>query len=350
MATKWHVRYFYAVPNYLIPQICLVATKFHNCYLFRNYCAAKQATLLKCYWKSLRHFMDISLGVNPLVMRLWDEWAPPALHSLYFGYALGSVIAAEMTRPFLSKLQPTNLTMREVDSIKFNNHSENLLRHTSGLVSPSRLVYPYTISGGLAILIGCLLTAIHIRGPPMGFPTRQPQDNLRLAPSLRSCSIGKECYGAIILVLCFFYFLFTQGGEQSIDSYLFSYAVDAEVSFSKDEAAHLVTVFYVCYMTGRFLSIFISSLFPIHYLIFGSILGVMVTMVCAAMLAFSSSLALWCIAGFAGLFMSTLYPSGMAWINVYMKVFTLNSDLNNPIRPLVNYCRPHLKFCALGCI
>ena len=254
-------------------------------------------------------------------MRLWDERAAPALHSLHFGYGLGCVIAAEMTRPFLAKIQPTNLTMGEVNSVKFSNYSENLIRNLSGLMSPSHLEYPFTISGTLAILIGCLLIVIHIRGPPMGFPARPPPDGLRSAASLRSCSIGKECYGAITLVLCFSYFLFTQGSEQSIDSYLFSYAVDAEVSFSKDEAAHLVTVFFVCYMTGRFLSIFISSFFPIHYLIFGSILGGMVTMACAAAFAFSSSLALWCIAGFAGLFMSPLYPSGMAWINVYMKVF-----------------------------
>ena len=190
----------------------------------------------------------------------------------------------------------------------------------SDVTQMSRLVYPYSIASAFAAAVGISLIIIHIRGTPTGFPKRQPKNKFREILSPGTCAYGRKLYGTCILLLVFLFYIFAVGGDRAYGGYIFSYAVDAEVSFSKDKAAHLLTVFYISYLGGRFLGIFVSHFVPIHWLIFGDIICGLVTMIVGASLAYSNEIALWVTTGIAGAFISALWPAGVSWVNIHLEV------------------------------
>ena len=157
-------------------------------------------------------------------------------------------------------------------------------------------------------------------GPLNGFPKRQHRTKFRDLLSPGSCAYGRKFYGTGILFLLFLFNVFTWGGEKAYGDYIFSYAVDAKVSFTKDKAAHLLTVFYVCHLGERFLAIFVSHFIPIHWLIFGDIIGGLLTTILGASLAYSNAISLWATTGLLGAFVSVMGPAGIAWANIHLEV------------------------------
>ena len=192
--------------------------------------------------------------------------------------------------------------------------------NTSDVIHTSRLFYPYSMASAFSVIVGISLIMIHVRGTPNGFPKRQPKNKLRELLSPGSCAYGRQLYGTSILLLAFLFYVFAVGGEKAYANFIFSYAVDADVSFSKSKAANLLTVFYTSHLSGRFLGIFISHVVPIHWLLFGDIIGGLLTMILGASLAYSNETALWVTTGFAGAFVGILFPAGLAWTNIHMEV------------------------------
>ena len=129
-----------------------------------------------------------------------------------------------------------------------------------------------------------------------------------------------KLYGTSILLLVFLSYFYVVGGEKAYGGDIFSYPVDATISFSKHKASHLLTVFYISHLGGRFLGIFISYVVPIHWLIFGDIICGLVTIIVGAFLAYSNEIALWITTGFAGAFISALWPAGVSWVNIHLEV------------------------------
>ena len=266
-------------------------------------------------------------GGNPIVMYLWGEKAAPPLHSLHFGFGLGGVISAQMTRPFLQPISTNynvteNVGFFDTTAIMSNNDVTiaTIPLNTPDVIHTSRLVFPYSMASAFSVIVGISLITIHVRGTPNGFPKRQPKNKFRELLSPGSCAYGRQLYGAAMLFLMFLFYVFVVGGEKAYGNFIFSYAVDADVSFSKGKAAHLLTVFYTSHLTGRFLGIFISHFLPIHWLIFGDIIGGLLTMILGVLLAYDNETALWATTGLAGACVSILYPAGLAWANTHLEV------------------------------
>ena len=265
-------------------------------------------------------------GGNPIIMYLWGEKAAPALYSLHFGFGVGGVICAQMTRPFLTPVvrngeASANITSSDNATADIVDITTTVIpANVSDVAQMPRLVYPFSIASAFAAVVGISLIIIHMRGPPTGFPKRQPKNKFRELLSPGSCAYGRKLYGASILLLVFLFYIFTVGGEKAYGGYILSYAVDAAVSFSKDKAAHLLTVFYISHLVGRFLGIFISYFVPIHWLIFGDIICGLVTIIVGASLAYSNEIALWITTGLAGAFISALWPAGVSWVNIHLEV------------------------------
>ena len=176
-------------------------------------------------------------GGNPNIMHLWGEKAAPPLHSLHFAFGLGGVISAQMIRPFLKPIK-TNVNVTEhaffSDTTTMTNTDvtrATIPLNTSDVIHTSRLFYPYSMASAFSVIAGISLIMIHVRGTPNGFPKRQPKNKLRELLSPGSCAYGRQLYGTSILLLAFLFYVFAVGGEKAYASFIFSYAVDADVSF-----------------------------------------------------------------------------------------------------------------------
>ena len=278
--------------------------------------------MVRKYTQSFKYILCIFVGGNPNVMYLWGKKAAPALHSLHFGFGLGGVISAQMTRPFLQPIAANDNVTESVvlfDNATTDIEISSIRSNASNVIHTSRLVYPYSMASAFAILVGISLIAIYIHGPPSGFPKRQPKNKFHELLSPLSCAYGRQFYGTSMLFLVFLFYVFAVGGEKAYGNFIFSYAVDADVSFSKGKAAQLLTVFYTCHLSGRFLGIFISHFVSIHWLIF-DIIGGLLTTILGASLAFSNETALWATTGLTGAFVSILVPAGLAWTNTQLEV------------------------------
>ena len=95
-----------------------------------------------------------------------------------------------------------------------------------------------------------------------------------------------------------------------VGKYLFSFAVEGNQQFTKDNAASLQSVFWFCQLSGRFSGILIAKLVNIKYIVLGDAIGALVTSVLLAKYGNENVTALWILVGILGFFVSFVYPAG----------------------------------------
>ena len=191
---------------------------------------------------------------------------------------------------------------------------------TSSPIEESRIEICYTIIAIIVFVYGFVVLGMYLRGPPKGFHMRQPSGKWKemLHPSL--CGHGYAFFAVELLVLLFMYFIHTVGGERAMSKFLFSFAVDTEVQFTKDDASSLQTAFWGSFTAGRLLGIPIARFLPVWAFILCDVIGVTAVSIAFCIYGYSSSLALWITSCFLGLFISVAFPNGMAWSNVYLSM------------------------------
>ena len=279
--------------------------------------------------------------MNPLVMTLWGKHAASPLHSLHFSSTFGAVITTQITRPFLRpKAVPQNYTATDDhNSTELSPWPSNL--HNSTVTSPSNLLVPYTISAVWTFVFGLLLAGYIAKGPPRGFPQRKPHDKIKELLSPGSCNNGRVIYGSLLLLTLYLFFSQAVGLERIFGKYLFPFALGANTNCSNDQAAMLVTAFYIGMMFGRFSGMFVSHVISTPWLIFVDVICIIVTVVVGALFAYDNIYALWAVTILAGVFTSILFPAGMAWANLHMEV-------GKPVT--LTWWRHDMERCSALCI
>ena len=251
------------------------------------------------------------IGGNTMVMDLWQDQATGPMHSLHFGFGIGAILVPQLSRPFLSKGDPC-------ENITISGACSNVTPGEE--YRESRIDVLYFIVGAIILVVAVAVFIFYIVGPPKGFPKRASTSKLRTLLSPATCAAGNLTYGTILMVLLFFYFIQATGGERAAGKFLASFAVEAEVGFSKDEAATLLSVFWFCHMGGRFSGIFIGHFVRVQRMIVGEIIGVTLVSVVLAIWGYNTATVLWVFTGFLGYFISFFFPSGMSWGNAYMDI------------------------------
>jgi FHS family Na+ dependent glucose MFS transporter 1 len=159
---------------------------------------------------------------------------------------------------------------------------------------------------------------MYLRGPPKNFHMRQPSGKWKkmLHPSI--CGHGYTFFAVELLIMLFLYFINTVGGERAMSKFLFSYAIDTEVQFTKDDASSLQTAFWGSFTAGRLLGIPIARFLPIWIFILCDVVGVAAVAVAFSIYGYKNRQALWITSSFMGLLIAVAFPNGMAWSNIYL--------------------------------
>jgi len=109
------------------------------------------------------------------------------------------------------------------------------------------------------------------------------------------------------------------GGERNYGNFLSSYARTANgVRMSIQEAANLNSAYWISFSVGRFLAFLAANWVPMHVIIM--VEGVGVTTTCLINRIIATPLSLWIISQPQGIFWGPLYPSGIAWANLYFPI------------------------------
>ena len=253
-------------------------------------------------------------GGNTIVMDLWLDRAAAPMHSLHFSFGIGAMIAPQIANPFLSpdaKQQDDSLSTPST----FTSQSWTMTTEPGG---ESRIEICYAIIAAIVFVYGFVVLAVYLRGRPNGFQMREPSGRWKemLHPAL--CGHGHAFYAVELLVILGFYFIHTIGGERAISKFLFSFAVETEVQFSKSDASSLQTAFWGSFTAGRLFGVPIARCVPVWAFILGDAVGAAVVAVVFSIYANRSRVALWVTSCFLGTFIAVAFPNGMAWANIYL--------------------------------
>ena len=194
-----------------------------------------------------------------MTMHLWGEATASPMNAVHFGFGLGAILAPQLAMPFLSS--DTKAADSDITTIlngTSTNQSKTLAAVYLNTTEPTpreetdaRLVYPYTIIALIGIIFTVMMAVFYVVGPPSGFPARKPvKSKVLFSPS--SCAGGRLLYGLMLFILLFVYFIQAVGGERAYGKFLFTYAVDGQLNFTKRSAAILNSLFWACFVCGRF--------------------------------------------------------------------------------------------------
>ncbi len=239
------------------------------------------------------------------------------MHSLLFGSGLGALIAPQVAQPFLS---PDTDDDVDADVTTTMYPTQTWISNTTEIRGESWIEIPYTIMAIFIFCFGAVVFGLYLKGPPDGFPVRNPNKDFKRMINPATCGRGSSCYGVALLATLFFYYVHILGRDRAIGKYLFSYAVDGEVGFTKREASNLLTAFWASFTCGRLLGVPISKFVSPKYMILGDALLNIVIATLMALVAYNNGLALWITSCLCGLCIAVAYANGMAWANVYLDV------------------------------
>ena len=282
-----------------------------------------------------------------MILAMWGKDAASPVHALHFGFGMGAVLAPQLARPFITErnyqdtsgqdvLSNTTTALYDVSSMSlsssFNMSSEPLLSTPlPGL--ESHIQVPYSISALYSFVFCLLFLGFYIKDyyrrkdfevlrtdRHESMSTFASTKNFLKSFSPGSCTGGNATFGAMLFTLIFLYYGNIVGGERAYGRFIFSYALQSDQGFSSSDAALLNSVFWIGFTTGRGLSSILAYWCPVVVLI---IVEMTVNVTCGIVLTIWGSsvpLVLWISTGVLGLFLSPIFPSGLAWSNLYVEM------------------------------
>ena len=231
--------------------------------------------------------------------------------ALHFGFGLGALIAPQIARPFLSET---------ADDENYTACDEESYVNGTSTASESRIEIAYAIVGSIVFIFACLILGFYTYGVPEGYPKRLPNKSLKKLLSASSCARGYTILAIELLVLLFFYFMQTVGGERAYGKFLFSFAIEAEVAFTKDEASYLQSAFWASFTFGRLAGVPVATLISVNWMIVANVIGAFITSVVLSIWGATNSTVLWVFTCFMGIFIAVMYPSGMTWASMHLNM------------------------------
>ncbi|XP_064600994.1 sodium-dependent glucose transporter 1C-like [Liolophura sinensis] len=248
---------------------------------------------------------------NSMCVLMWKEKAAMPVHLLHFGYGLGALVSPLIATPFLSHRHGFNQT---------SSTNNETFTEEDIIFKESLIEIPYAIVSGFVLLTGMANVGFFLYKPFRRMTSLYgctSYSNLREAPFLKD----RPKSAVSILALFFLFNMMTVVMDRALGSFLFTYAMESGIGFSKGEAAYLNTGFFACYAGGRAIMGLLAHKIPVRYVLFSE---VYLTAACSAIITFygyDKRLILWVFSCSLAFFFGPVYPSGMAWVDRYVPLY-----------------------------
>ncbi|CAH1789588.1 unnamed protein product [Owenia fusiformis] len=115
------------------------------------------------------------------------------------------------------------------------------------------------------------------------------------------------------------YFAFV-GGERTLSKFLFAFATDGPLKFTKDNATILNTVFWASFTAGRGLAMLAAKFVGPRILLIVELIMNLIVAIVLLTLGYRFAIVMWIFTALQGACLAPLFPSGIAWLNIYLKV------------------------------
>ena len=260
-------------------------------------------------------------GVNTLIVHLWRDASGPPLYLLHFGFGLGAFLAPLVARPFLVTT-PQNSSDANAP---LSNETTQLQQLEDE--STSNTFVPYSCVAVVYTFFTLAMLGYYVLGPPRNFPKYTPDTRLKRVFSPRNWSPSHPCLASLVLALMFTVFTQGVGAELVFGNFIFSFATDADVAFSKDAAAMLTSLFWLSHMIGRLLGAGLALCVPTSVVLLADVILLTVVSLLLVLFGHSHSVALWTLAAAYGLFISPIVPAGNHWTSLQIAVNPMSTTI-----------------------
>lgn len=269
----------------------------------------KQALLLTVLMSGIGISMGVlDTGGNVLILNTWGEQAGPHLQALHFSFAAGAFIS-----PIIAKV------LFGHDAVASNNSSpppatEQVTKAPHSLVqlihSKSghfKSMWAYIVIGSFVFLISFVFFVLYARSSPI-------RDRARTASGK---PLVAKNHLALVVLMFFFFFAYV-GAEVAYGSFIFTYAKDF-AHMPQSQAAGLNSLFWGAFAACRGVAIFFAACLYPGTLILWCLVGTTVSSLLLSLFSRERVL-LWLFTGIYGASMSTIFPSGISWVEQYTTV------------------------------
>ncbi|CAH1781905.1 unnamed protein product [Owenia fusiformis] len=284
-----------------------------------------------------------------LVINMWGESSGPPVHSLHFAFGIGATIVPQIVRPFLSSTPEsidynTTVTVNSTMVIPTWNSTMVIPTWNSTMVIPTgnftvndaRIEVPYSIVGIVTIIFSFIFMGYYFvsrkrsnteydldhEGQDEKSTTLREIDEksttLREMFSTEKCTQGHKAFGIQMLFLIFLFSGIAIGGERVYGKFVFSYATDTKMA-TKSEATVIETIFWSSFMVGRGLAIIVAKFCPPKLMLLIEIIANVVVGVVLNIWGNTNITILWVFTGAFGIVNAPVFPSGIAWVNLYLE-------------------------------
>lgn len=293
-------------------------------------------------------------GGNVLCLTLWKSESGPFFQALHFAFGLGSLIAPLIAAPFLGSysedfyaaddstlLNSSTImsTAKDFSSPTTENstftsiyNSQFLsLNNSDWIDKPSKIVYPFSIIGGIGILV-TVMFSITATATPVEKKKAQTRNSDDVKTSVKFLLLV-TIFNVLLLFL-------ETGTEIGYAQMLTTYVVKGKLQLSSATGSYMTSAFWASFTITRLISIFfaikISSftfiLIDLTVALFGS---------CILLFLSSYEWAMWIATIVLGAGVATFFPSAIGWLNCYINVtnkiasiFIVGASLGGMVIPL----------------
>ncbi|XP_051951397.1 sodium-dependent glucose transporter 1-like [Xyrauchen texanus] len=295
---------FDSVNPYLFLGFSLVITAFGMC--GTPFC--KQAWLLTALVSSVGMSMGvIDTGGNVLILDTWGEQAGPYMQALHFSFAAGAFASPIIAKLVFGNKKDPNMNSSTYAPPSSDNSSNTILPFSHPTSNFKSSMWAYIVIGAFVFLVSLIFFILYFRGTPTS-----KRDKTTSGKPLFS-----KHHNTLIFLLSMFFFFYV-GGEVAYGSFIFTYAKDY-IGMEEPQAAGLNSLFWGTFAAGRGLAIFFATCLRPGTLILLSLVCSIVSSL-LLMLFSRNNPVLWTCTALYGVSMSTVFPSGISWMEQYTTV------------------------------
>ena len=258
--------------------------------------------------------MCINVSVcNVQVLDMWGDDADAKTQILHLSWSVGSIIIPLIVRPFLVD--------RPEDIISNTTNVTTMAMVTDDTDQVNELDFeiPYLIIGCVCLLTGVVALCIYVCKPANGMvlskkPTEKGDDNTMETD---------RCFFIQMLVLCCLLMFAIVGREYTLNTWLFTYAIESDLPFTKSEAALLASANKAAFTAGMVFSAAASKFVgppPILFTVAGA--G-MILSLALGIWGTQYKTALWAISCILNLAQGPLWPTSILFTDKYIRASAL---------------------------
>ncbi|CAH1798362.1 unnamed protein product, partial [Owenia fusiformis] len=255
---------------------------------------------------------------NALMIALWGEHTPSPMHSMHFGWRAGAFLAPMIAYPFLSgRLEVPIL----VNSTLNNTTEATIVNGTRIILTESKIIYPYMITGGLGVLISFVYLGFFLAPRPDGMRFTNTAKSRRLKQFLSpaSCAGGNLRFGTLMMICLTLYYLFNDIVGNVFGNFQTAVATKS-LNMTKQEAALLNSASSGTALATQFLMIFLAKYVPMPVLVFSEVHGILAVSIAAFFFVLNNILGFTILSCAFRFFSAAFWAGGMAWAENYIDI------------------------------